>query len=436
MSELDRLKEELAGLEEKMGNLFVELSSAKKDEERVKKQQEMTDLAEKIAKLREKIANLENEQVQNNANVQNEEQAQNVQGEPDADQEQNVPPLADSQPNQARSNGRLRYGIMFSAAGILTTLAILCVLRSCNGRNNDNQPSNTNTPDTSVSDTFEPTMTPIESLMPTAIPTMEPTAEPTVKVEDVFTDVNDIDGLTLRVEELYPYFHDLANEYNISVEEIEEILNYINGGVVNEVSREASLRVITEIEEVMNNESVYAVDMLNRGESGHLTTDYFGIDYGKFFLDGSNGQKLARQISDLRRAMIAKGEIGEDITAEAEEFVKLLMNSWYLNGNGVISAYALETSGMEALIDKLFLNTAALAGTVDIKVVNPLNNQELTLEKIVSEINKGDCPLEVVADNGERFTQYVNKFTYDMEGMLKEASYNKLADDETARLIK
>jgi hypothetical protein len=244
------------------------------------------------------------------------------------------------------------------------------------------------------------------------------------------TDIYDEDQVYARAEEITEYFDTLSPNQGVKVEDTVDFLNYINGGVVNEVSRESALFVITQIETLMNKEMNYSVDMINKGESGYKPNTTV-IDYGKFFIDGSLGQKLATQISLIRSAMILNPESSEK-ASYAKDFTKLLMNSWYLNGHDEINLYSLETAGMKAMVDKLFLNTGMLAGAIkqDLTIVNPLTDEELTLEYIIGEINKKDCPTELVADNGDIITTYVNKFSYDMEGMVKEAVYNKIAFEE------
>ncbi len=301
--------------------------------------------------------------------------------------------------------------VAVSVVAILLALGIGVGLGRCSKKPNEKQNPDP-TPSTGVTDTLEPA---------------KPAPTPSAVIDDLkFTDINDKEQVAERAAEILTDFNDLAPELGINEDDIIDILNYINGGVVNETSREATLFVITEIEELMNNEMNYTVDYLNKGESGHVKPSHT-VDYSKFYLDGSQGQKLAKEVSDLRSKMINNPE---QIQETSTEFTKLLMNSWYLNGNGVISAYALETSGMEALTDKLFLSTAMIAGTQDVVVINPLTGDEETLVHIIDEINKADCPQEMKADNGEVFTKYVNKFSYDLEGMLKEAVYNKQAYEE------
>ncbi len=241
-----------------------------------------------------------------------------------------------------------------------------------------------------------------------------------------FTDINDETQVEERAYEIVQSFDKISPIQGITVEDVMDYLRYINGGVVNEVSREAALNVISQIEVLMNNEMNYGVDMALKGSSEREKQD-LRVDYSKFFIDGSLSQQLASKITTLRGEMLDNPTNKEK---QSTEFTKLLLNSWYLNGNEEINANALETSGSAALIDKLFLNTAMIAQAnqdenYEITVNMGIVDENITLTEIIDEINKPNCPTMVTADNGETFETLMNKFSSDMEGMVKEAYYNK-----------
>lgn len=248
----------------------------------------------------------------------------------------------------------------------------------------------------------------------------------------VLNDIDDDDQVYSRAQEIVKLYDKFAPQYGVDVTYVADMLRYINGGVVKETSREAALDVINTFEVLMNNEYLYAAEMRNKGETGRKESNET-IDYGIFFIDNTKAQKLAVKISNYRSPII-ENPLGD--TKEYEQgFTELLMNSWYNNGYEEISAYALESSGMSAIIDKLFLNTADVvrsnpSDTFDVTVHEPLEDKDVTLSAIVADINQANCEVEMTADNGEVFLMYVNKFTYDMEGMLKEAVYNNQAYEE------
>ena len=260
--------------------------------------------------------------------------------------------------------------------------------------------------------------------------------EPTEKVESLYetvlTDINNDEQVYARAKEIVELYDEFAPQYMVDVEYAAEMLRYINGGVVNEVSREAALDVIKTFEVLMNNEYLYAKEIRNKGVTGREES-VKTIDYAIFFKDNTRAQKLATKVTSYRSPII-KEPLGD--TKEYEQgFTTLLMNSWYNQGYQEISTYALETSGMSAVIDKLFLNTADViradqSDTFNITVHEPIDDKDITLSKMIDKVNEANCLAEMTADNGETFEMYVNKFTYDMEGMLKEAVYNKQAYDE------
>ena len=137
----------------------------------------------------------------------------------------------------------------------------------------------------------------------------------------------------------------LAHNNDYTIDEIENILKWINGGVVSEVSQEDGLFAITRVENLMNKENQEEVSK--------------PFDISNFFLDGTQGKELASKIYNSKTSLMStKGS--ENFKTSAEEFTKLMVNSWVLNGtNNEISSYVLETSGMKALIDTYYLNTYA-----------------------------------------------------------------------------
>lgn len=234
-----------------------------------------------------------------------------------------------------------------------------------------------------------------------------------------FGDINDEEQVSKRAAEIKPYFDTYAKEQNITQEDIENFLRYINGGVVDEVSYEAAGEVINQINLVLSNEMAYSIDKHNNGYSNREKNELI-VDYGKFFLDESNGQRLANKINEIRSKMILTDG---DITEYQKQFTELLKNSWYLHGYNEIDAYSLETSGMSSIIDIMFLDTTALAianekSGYDITVKDELGNVDVTLLEMFKAINDAKCEVP-----GEDYLD--TKFNSDFYGMVAEAAYNK-----------
>lgn len=224
-----------------------------------------------------------------------------------------------------------------------------------------------------------------------------------------FTDINDEEEVYKRASLIKNEIDKNVPNNDYTIEEIENMLKWFNGGNVDEVSNEAALFATGRVEYLMNKE--------NQGEVKEA------FDVSKFFLDGSLGSKLAKEIHESKTSLMeTKGK--EEFTKNAEEFTKLLVNSWILNGtNNYVSSYVLETSGMKFLIDTYFTNTYAYIDVPNVRVI--VNDAEFELDKVIEEANEANCEAKVTADNGETFTTYVNKLTSDLIGMVNEAAYNK-----------
>ena len=230
------------------------------------------------------------------------------------------------------------------------------------------------------------------------------------KVENLeFTDINDEEQVAKRANDIKMEIDKQVPNNDYSIEEIENMLRWFNGGVVEEVKNEEALFASGRVEYLMNKENQEEVEK--------------PFDVSKFFLDGTEGQELAKKIYDSKSALMETKGNEEAFQKNADEFTKLLVNSWALNGtNNETSAYVLETSGMKFLIDTYFVNTYAYIN-VPVRVV--VNGAEFELDKVIEDANKATCPAEVTADNGEVFTTNVNKLTSDMIGMVSEAAINK-----------
>lgn len=272
-----------------------------------------------------------------------------------------------------------------SIVAILAALGLTVgVLKGCNNKNNslDNQ--------TEITDTLD--------------------NETNNEVKEIleFGDISDEEQVSKRADKIMNEINTLAPNNDYTIDEIENILKWINGGVVSEVSQEDGLFAITRVENLMNKENQEEVSK--------------PFDISNFFLDGTQGKELASKIYNSKTSLMStKGS--ENFKTSAEEFTKLMVNSWVLNGtNNEISSYVLETSGMKALIDTYFLNTYAY---IDIPVEVSVMDATFDLDKIADAVNEANCKTTVTADNGETFDTYMNKFSSDMIGMITEATLNK-----------
>lgn len=299
-----------------------------------------------------------------------------------------------NEPNNEEQEEEKKKGFNIKKPSKKTTISIVAilaalgltvgVLKGCNNKNNslDNQ--------TEITDTLD--------------------NETNNKVKEIleFGDINDEEQVSKRADKIMNEINTLAPNNDYTIDEIENILKWINGGIVSEVSQEDGLFAITRVENLMNKENQEEVSK--------------PFDISNFFLDGTQGKKLAGKIYNAKTSLMStKGS--ENFKTSAEEFTKLMVNSWVLNGtNNEISSYVLETSGMKALIDTYFLNTYAY---IDIPVEVSVMDATFDLDKIADAVNEANCKTTVTADNGETFDTYMNKFSSDMIGMITEATLNK-----------
>lgn len=299
-----------------------------------------------------------------------------------------------NEPNNEEQEKEKKKGFNIKKPSKKTTISVIAilaalgltvgVLKGCNNKNNslDNQ--------TEITDTLD--------------------NETNNEVKEIleFGDINDEEQVSKRADKIMNEINTLAPNNDYTIDEIENILKWINGGVVSEVSQEDGLFAITRVENLMNKENQEEVSK--------------PFDISNFFLDGTQGKKLASKIYNSKTSLMStKGS--ENFKTSAEEFTKLMVNSWVLNGtNNEISSYVLETSGMKALIDTYFLNTYAY---IDIPVEVSVMDATFDLDKIADAVNEANCKTTVTADNGETFDTYMNKFSSDMIGMITEATLNK-----------
>lgn len=299
-----------------------------------------------------------------------------------------------TKPNNEEQEDKEKKGFNIKKPSKKTTISVIAilaalgltvgVLKGCNNKNNslDNQ--------TEITDTLD--------------------NETNNEVKEIleFGDINDEEQVSKRADKIMNEINTLAPNNDYTIDEIENILKWINGGIVSEVSQEDGLFAITRVENLMNKENQEEVSK--------------PFDISNFFLDGTQGKKLASKIYNAKTSLMStKGS--ENFKTSAEEFTKLMVNSWVLNGtNNEISSYVLETSGMKALIDTYFLNTYAY---IDIPVEVSVMDATFDLDKIADAVNEANCKTTVTADNGETFDTYMNKFSSDMIGMITEATLNK-----------
>lgn len=194
-------------------------------------------------------------------------------------------------------------------------------------------------------------------------------------------------------------------KHDYTADEIVNMINWINGGVVNEASVDEGVSVHDRFDQIVSRENQREV----KSE----------IDLSNLFLKNTRGQKLAKEVYNIRVKYL-NAKTNEEKTKVAEEFTRLFVNSFVIPGNeGVTNSWALETTGMEAFMDSYFMGTYALIDAENVKV--NINGSEFNLDKVAESINDMECETEDL--DGNKVT--TNKLSSDLLGMIREAIYIK-----------
>ena len=223
-----------------------------------------------------------------------------------------------------------------------------------------------------------------------------------------FTDINDEEQVNERAYEVIKYLDENLKEHDYTVDEVSNIIRWINGGNVDSVEIDDAFYAISRVEDIMNKENLEEVKNT--------------FDVSKLFLDNTRGQKLASQIYNSRKALReTKGT--EEFNKNAEDFAKLIINSWLLNGtNGVQSAYSIEKAGMKTLIDTYFINTYAYINVpVNVKINVGGMESEFNLDDVAVRLN--EVPL--CDENGKLDENAMDKFSSDFNDMIETAKQVK-----------
>lgn len=247
-----------------------------------------------------------------------------------------------------------------------------------------------------------------EDVMPTIDNKTELESRITFEQEETnnykFTDINDEEQVNERAYEVIKYLDANIPNHGYTIDEISNIMRWINGGNVESANFDDAFNAITRVE-----------DLLNKENQGEVKSTF---DLSQLFLDGTRGQKLASEIYNSKKSLMeTRGT--EEFNKKAEEFAELIINSWLLNGtNNVQSAYSLEKGGMKAFVDTYFINTYAYINVpVNVKVKVADRETEYNLDDVVVILNQ--VPY---CDENEKLDETaMDKFSSDFNEMLDTA---------------
>jgi len=217
----------------------------------------------------------------------------------------------------------------------------------------------------------------------------------------VLTDINDEEQVYARAKYIKENYYDvyLPQQY-VTVQDVEEQIRQIGAGICEEVSFESANNAIVVVNDLMFREEGDATDRVNSVTTTREET-LGTLDLGLFCVDGTKGQILLHQLSELRTGMI-QGAGKEDISDLQKEYTELFLSSTLLQGYNSIDINSLETGGMKYLTGIAFLNTATLCGDFNqVKVENPLTLETTSLQSVIDEFNNAECSTTMITENGE-----------------------------------
>ncbi len=228
--------------------------------------------------------------------------------------------------------------------------------------------------------------------------------EPTEKVESLYetvlTDINDEEQVYARAKYIKENYYDvyLPQQY-VTIEEVEEQIRQVGAGICKSVSVNDATFAINTINNLMFREMGDAVDRLNNVESRGETPGT--LDLGLFCVDGTKGQMLLHQLSELRTAMI-QGAGRTDISDLQVEYAELFLSSLLLQGYSSTDINSLETGGMKYLASITFQNAAPLCGEAKkLMIYDPIRCVKRSFYDITNEFNYTLCTVNMIDENGE-----------------------------------
>ena len=220
--------------------------------------------------------------------------------------------------------------------------------------------------------------------------------------DTVLTDIYNEEQVYARAEEIKTKYYDvyLPQQY-VTIDEIAEQIRQIGAGNCENVSVDSATYAINTINNLMFREEGNATDRVN-GVTTERTETSGTLDLGIFCVDGTKGQMLLHQLSELRTGMI-QGAGKEDISALQKQYAELFLSSALLQGYSSIDLNSLETGGMKYLTSIAFLNGATLCGEAKaLMIYDPISCEERSFYDITNEFNYAVCTVNMISENGEK----------------------------------
>lgn len=254
----------------------------------------------------------------------------------------------------------------------------------------------------------------------------------------VLTDINDEEQVYARAKYIKEKYYDvyLPQQY-VTIEEVEEQLRQVNAGICKEVSVDSATYAINTINNLMFREEGNATDRVN-GVTTERKETSGTLDLGIFCVDGTKGQMLLHQLSELRTGII-QGAGKEDVSDLQKQYAELFFSSALLQGYSSIDLNSLETGGMKYLTSIAFLNGATLCGDAkSLMVYDPIRCEERSFYDITNEFNYALCTVNMINDNGEKIDEVedLNIMGSYLVEMVSNNYNSKAMQDDFGKILK
>ena len=211
-----------------------------------------------------------------------------------------------------------------------------------------------------------------------------------------FTDITDKEQVAKRANEILEDIKKSLPDYEISIETIENMINWVNGGVVENATQQECedmlhifLNILNKERQLRVNDNLEAIKNADKDAKGDITSnverDLF--DYSKLFIDGSNGQKLAEESFTLRKEVFSN--IGsEKVNESTVKLAELLARCAYSLG-GSQDLHTVE-GNFGKLINLFAIFQTRAAADTNGHIIAKIDGKEYDIDYVMDALY-GDC---------------------------------------------
>ena len=220
--------------------------------------------------------------------------------------------------------------------------------------------------------------------------------EVTIIDNKTFTDITDTAQVEARAQEVLDEIKTSIPDYEIEIDDIINMINWVNGGVVANATDQECEDMLHLFLNILNNEqglrvsdNLEAIKNAPEGTEGDITSnlerDLF--DYSKLFVDGSRGQKLAQESFEVRKEIFST--IGSaEVNEKSVKLAELLARSAYSLG-GAQDLHTVE-GNFARLINLFAMFQTRAAADTDGRIIAVINNKEYDIDYVMDALY-GEC---------------------------------------------